>query len=192
MPLTERDRRTLKMGGIVLGVLLVGFFLFNLLAGGGDELPPIEPIPTDVAVPTDSPSITPTVTPPPIAVFTGRDPFSVPPVLASTSGGSSPTSPTSPTSPGTSPPVSPPVSQPPTQPGDGSGTNQGGDSIVLIDTFTLNGVGRAQVDVNGQVYDVAVGEAFANGRYRLRSVSANCATFVRGDEAFTLCVDENK
>ena len=36
MPLTDRDKRTLRIGGIVVGVLLVGFLLFNVLGGGGD------------------------------------------------------------------------------------------------------------------------------------------------------------
>ena len=196
MPLTERDKRTLRIGGIVVGVLLVGFLLFNVLGGGGDEpLPSVSAAPTDVLPPDDEPSLTPTIAPTQVAIFTGRDPFSVPPVLAPA------TSAAGTTSPGTSPPASsppassPPASSPPASnpPPGGSGTNQGGDTVVLLDVFTLNGVQRAQVDVNGTVYDVAIGETFGpNGRYRLRSTSGNCATFVRGDEAFTLCVSPNK
>ncbi|HSL10163.1 MAG TPA: hypothetical protein VLA82_02465, partial [Actinomycetota bacterium] len=88
--------------------------------------------------------------------------------------------------------TSPGTTSPP-PPDDGSGTNQGGDTIVLLDVFTVNGVQRAQVEVNGQVYDVAVGDTFGpNGRYRLRSIVGNCATFVRGDQAFTLCTSDNK
>jgi hypothetical protein len=201
MPLTERDQRTLKIGGIVLGVLLVGFLLFNVVLGGEDELLPIPdtPPPTDVAEPDDG--VVPTLAPSPVAVFTGRDPFSVPPVLSTTSPTSpgapvsptSPGAPVSPTSPG-APPTSPgaPPTAPPTQPGNGSGTNMGGDSIVLLDVFTINGVDTVQVEVNGQVFNVSEGETFANGRYRLRSASGNCATFVRGDEAFTLCVRPGK
>jgi hypothetical protein len=211
MPLTERDQRTLKIGGIVLGVLLVGFILFNVLLGGEDELPPIPdtPSPTDVAEPDDG--AVPTLAPSPVAVFTGRDPFSVPPVLSTTSPTSpgapvsptspgapvsptspgAPVSPVSPTSPGV-PPTGPGPTAPPTQPGNGAGTNIGGDSIVLLDVFTINGVDTVQVEVNGQVYNVSEGETFANGRYRLRSASGNCATFVRGDEAFTLCVRTGK
>ena len=37
MPLTPRDRRTLMIGGGILGFLLVAFFLFNNLSGGGDD-----------------------------------------------------------------------------------------------------------------------------------------------------------
>jgi hypothetical protein len=200
MPLTERDKRTLKIGGIVVGVLLLGFLIFNVLAGGGDEdaLPDVGTAPTDVVPPPDgSPSSTPSIAPTQVAVFTGRDPFSVPPILSPAVTGGTTTSPgtTSPgTSPGTTSPgtTSPGTTSPP-PPGDGSGTNQGGDTIVLLDVFTVNGEQRAQVEVNGQVYDVAVGDTFGPGnRYRLRSVAGNCATFVRGDEAFTLCTSDNK
>ncbi len=33
MPLSDRDRRTLRIGGIVAGVLVVGLVLFNVLGG---------------------------------------------------------------------------------------------------------------------------------------------------------------
>ena len=35
MALTDRDKRTLRTGGIIVGVLLVGFLLSKLLGGGG-------------------------------------------------------------------------------------------------------------------------------------------------------------
>jgi hypothetical protein len=202
MPMTERDKRTLKIGGIVLGVLLVGFLLFNLVLGGEDELPPIPdiPPPTDVAEPDDG--VVPTLAPSPVAVFTGRDPFSVPPVLTTVTP-SPPNGETPPPPPpnGETPPPPPPNGETPpppppnggpVQPGNGAGTTIGGDSIVLLDVFTINGVDTVQVEVNGQVFNVSEGETFANGRYRLRSASGNCATFVRGDEAFTLCVRTGK
>ena len=64
---------------------------------------------------------------------------------------------------------------------------------TLIDTFTTNGVETAQVDVDGTVYAPAVGDTFGpNKQYRLQSVSGNCATFLYGDESFTLCVAQNK
>ena len=62
MPLTDRDKRTLRIGGIVVGVLLVGFLLFNVLGGGGEEpLPSVSAVPTDVLPPDDEPSLTPTI-----------------------------------------------------------------------------------------------------------------------------------
>jgi hypothetical protein len=192
MPLTERDQRTLKIGGIVVGVLLVGFLLFNVLGGGGDEpFPPIEPVPTGALPPDEDPSLTPTIAPTQVAIFTGRDPFSVPPILSPATSAATSTSPGSP--PASSPPASsPPASSPPASNPPG-GTNQGGDTIVLIDVFMVNGVQHARVELNGSVVDVTVGESFGpNNRYSLRSVTGNCATFVRGDEAFTLCVSPNK
>ena len=65
--------------------------------------------------------------------------------------------------------------------------------MVLLDTFTANGVEQAQVEVDGTVYNPSVGEAFGpNHQYRLQSVSGNCATFLYGDEPFTLCVTPHK
>jgi hypothetical protein len=64
--------------------------------------------------------------------------------------------------------------------------------IVLLDVFPLNGVDHAQVEVDGQAYNVAEGETFAGGVFELRSASGNCATFVFGDEPFQLCITPNK
>ena len=60
--------------------------------------------------------------------------------------------------------------------------------MVLLDTFRANGQTRAQVEIDGTVYNVAMGESFGpGGRYELRSVSGDCATILFGDESFTLC-----
>ena len=197
MPLTPRDRRTLMIGGGVLGVLLVGFLFMNVLSGGGDEaipsLPPITVGPDDGGGggPTE-PSPTGGVSP--IPVFTGRDPFSVPPALSPTT--SSATIP--PPSDGTSPPpsdgTSPPPSSPaPTAPGGGSSQEVGGKTVVLLSVFSSGGQPMVQVEVDGQVYNnVGIGDTFDNGRYELRSVSGDCATFLYGDESFTLCANSTK
>src|SRR5512144_638816 len=87
MPLTERDRRTLTVGGIIAGVLLIGFLLVNILSGGGETPPASQPRPTSTGSPSTAPTPSPTKTPEP--VFQGRDPFSVPGVLAPSSGSSS-------------------------------------------------------------------------------------------------------
>ncbi|MEZ0236374.1 MAG: hypothetical protein ACAH81_15710 [Actinomycetota bacterium] len=197
MPLTPRDRRTLMIGGGVLGVLLVGFLFMNVLSGGGDEaipsLPPITVGPDDGGGggPTE-PSPTGGVSP--IPVFTGRDPFSVPPALSPTT--SSATIP--PPSDGTSPPpsdgTSPPPSSPaPTAPGGGSSQEVGGKTVVLLSVFSSGGEPMVQVEVDGQVFNnVGIGDTFDNGRYELRSVSGDCATFLYGDESFTLCANSTK
>jgi len=195
MPLSDRDRRTLRIGGIVAGVLVVGLVLFNVLSGGGGTAAPPRRT-TGSATPTLAPTVTPTATPTPVARFTGRDPFSTPPqflVATSTSGTGSSSSSSSSGSSGSSSSTSTPTSPTPTQPGGGSSANLGGHSVVLLDTFRVSGTDRAQVDIDGVVYNVAVGEHFGPGnRFELRSVSGNCGTFVFGDESFTLCITPQK
>jgi hypothetical protein len=204
MPLTDRDRRTLMIGGAVLGVLLVGFLLMNVLSGGGEEeaipsLPPITVAPGGGGGATVSPSPSGGVSP--IPVFTGRDPFSIPPALASlTTTSPVPTSPgatspgatsPAPTSPGATSPA--PTSPAPTDPGGGSSEVVGGKTVVLLSVFSSGGQSMVQVEVDGQVFNnIAIGETFDNGRYELRSVSGDCATFLYGDESFTLCANSTK
>jgi len=192
MPISDRDKRTLRIGGIIAGVAVVGLILFNVLSGGGGEqaqTPRRSASPTPTVAPT--PGGTPNV--PPVAQFGGRDPFSTPPEFLvappPSSGGSSSTS--SPTGSSSSPGGG--GSPPPTQPGGGSSANLGGHSVVLLDVFTRNGAGHAQVEIDGVVYTVTVGESFGPGnRFALRSVSGNCGTFVFGDESFTLCITPSK
>lgn len=212
MPLSERDQRTLKIGGAIIGVLLVAFLLLNVL-GGGDDAPPGEETarPSETAEPGDggeeptpSASLTPTGTLSPVAVFSGRDPFSVPPGFstAPTDGGTTGTGgttttppPTSPTGTGTDggPDGTFTSSPPPTQPGNGSSSNTGGHEVVLLNVFSVDGVPTVQVEVDGTIHDVQTGDEFGpNDRFEVRSISGNCATFVYGDEAFTLCVEPQK
>src|SRR5262249_54441674 len=174
MPISDRDKRTLTIGGIVAGVLVVGLLVFNILSGGGGgpesaNTPRVTRTPTPTATPTPRP------TPTPVAQFGGRDPFSTPPeflVGSSTSGGGSSSSASSPGSSTSSPGGSTSSGPPPSQPGGGSSANVGGHSVVVLDVFTRNGVGHAQVEIDGVVYTVAVGEDFGPGhRFALRSVS---------------------
>jgi hypothetical protein len=196
MPLSDRDRRTLRIGGIVAGVLVVGLVLFNVLGGGGETAAPPRRT-TGSATPTLAPTVTPTTTPTPVARFTGRDPFSTPPqflVATGTSGtGSSSSGGSSSSSSSSGSGSSSSTSPPPTQPGGGSSENLGGHTVVLLDTFRVSGTDRAQVEIDGVVYNVAVGEQFGPGnRFELRSVSGNCGTFVFGDQSFTLCITPSK
>jgi hypothetical protein len=50
----------------------------------------------------------------------------------------------------------------------------------------------AQVEVDGTVYNVAEGDSFAGGTFTLRDVAGNCATFLYGDQSFTLCIVPQK
>jgi hypothetical protein len=188
MALSDRDRRTVTVGGIAVGVLLAGFVLFSFLGGGEEPFPP--PIPPTTPG-TGSPSPSPGGGGPPIQSFTGRDPFSVPPAL---------TPPPPPPPPGGGGSQSPSPSgggggsqtPSPTAPGNGSSQNVGGSTVVLLDIFQRDGATHAQVEVDGTVYDVVVGEQCAGGRFELRSVGGNCATFLFGDESFTLCITAQK
>jgi hypothetical protein len=190
MALSERDRRTVTIGGIVIGVLLAGFVLFTLLGGGEEGFPPLPPTTPGA----ESPSPTAGPGGPPIQSFTGRDPFDVPPALSPspspTTGGPAPTGTPSPTDgDGGGGPTGSPS---PTAPGGGSSQNVGGSTVVLLDIFQRDGATRVQVEVDGVVYDVGIGGQFAGGRFELRSVAGDCATFVFGDEQFTLCIDAQK
>ncbi len=187
MALSERDLRTVKIGGAVLGVILVGYLLFTFLSGG-DEValppsgPPSGPLPSESLTP--SPSIRPT------AIFAGRDPFSPPAALASSSASLSPSVSGSVT---VSVTVSTTGSPSPTQPGGGSSMVVGGRTIVILDIFMQGGERMVQVAVNGNVHNVGVGDAFGPGNdYMLQSISGSCATFLYGDEPFTLCVSVQK
>jgi len=194
MPLSDRDRRTLRIGGIVAGVLVVGLVLFNVLSGGGGTETALPPTAPRSATPTSTPTVAPTATPTPVAVFTGRDPFSTPPqfLVATATSGTGSSSGSSSVS-GSSSSTSTPTSATPTQPGGGSSANLGGHSVVLLDTFRVSGTDRAQVEIDGVVYNVSVGERFGPGnRFELRSVSGNCGTFVFGDQSFTLCITPRK
>jgi hypothetical protein len=192
MALSDRDRRTVTIGGAALGVLLLGFLLFSFLGGGEEPFPPIPP-----TVPGGSPTPSPGGGTPPIQNFTGRDPFSVPPALvppSSPSGGGPSGSPSGGPSgsPSGSPSGGPSGSPSPTAPGGGSSQNVGGSTVVLLDIFRVDGATRVQVEVDGTVFNVGIGERFAGGRFELRSVGDNCATFLFGDEQFTLCLTPRK
>jgi hypothetical protein len=184
MALSERDRRTVTIGGSVVGVLLAGFVLFSVLGGGEEPFPPIP----DTPLPPSSPSPPPDEGPP-IQSFTGRDPFSVPPALSPSP---SPTAPVPSGSPSGSPSVGPSGTPSPTAPGNDSSQTVGGSTVVLLDIFERDGATRAQVEVDGTVFDVGIGDQFAGGRFELRSVAGNCATFLFGDESFTLCISPQK
>ena len=186
----------LRIGGIVIGVLLVGFLLLKLLGGGGEEEAFPSSSPLKPASSSTQPTGTPSLAPSPVLVLPVRDPFSIPPgfsTTTSTTGGTTTTSTGGTTTTSTGGTTTTSTATPPTQPSNGASKTVGGHTVVLLDTFTANGVEQAQVEVDGTVYDPSVGQTFGpNKQYRLQSVSGNCATFLYGDESFTLCVSPNK
>ena len=198
MPLTPRDRRTLMIGGGILGFLLVAFFLFNNLSGGGDD-GAIPEFPT-VSAPGggggggETPTVSPSNGISPQPVFTGRDPFSIPPGLSPSavppsSGSTVPPSGSVTTSPSQSG-SSTPTTTPPSTPGGNSSLVLGGKTVVLLDTF--KGGTRAQFEVDGTVFNVGIGDTFGGGSFELQSINGDCATFLYGDEPFTLCANSTK
>jgi hypothetical protein len=200
MALSPRDRRALMLLGAAAGVALLAFVFLNVLPGGGGEEAAPPPPPISTGGPTPTPTVSPTPTPretlPPVVLAGSRDPFSIPPSLQT---GSPPpsgsVSPPPPGGTGTVPPPPPPGGTgtspppPPTTPGGGQSTTIGGHTVVLIDIF--QGGTKVQVEVDGTVFTVSVGETF-DGNFRLVSISGSCARFVFGDEGFTLCTSPRK
>jgi hypothetical protein len=196
MPLNDRDRRALKVGGIVAAVLVLALLGLTQLGGGEDALPPLSVGPS-VPGGVTGPSVSPSPSeggPAPSPIFSGRDPFSLPPQFVAATGPTGSTGspgPTGPTGTGSPAPTGPTgTSSPP--PSNGSSTVIGGHSVVLIDTYTANGVQHASVSVDGTVYHPAEGDTFAGGNFELRDVAGDCATFLFGDESFTLCFVPSK
>lgn len=82
--------------------------------------------------------------------------------------------------------------------GNGNGTADGrcstrdgqvvceGRVVTLIDVFTSDGEAVAVVQVDSTLYEVRQGDDFA-GNFRVISIDPPCATFLFGDDAFTLC-----
>ena len=212
MPLNERDRRALKIGGIVAAVLVLALLVLGQLGKGTTALPPLSvgpPVsggPTGVTGvpstgPTGSASPSQSGGPAPSPSFSGRDPFSLPPQFqvtpSGTSGGTGPaptgtTGTTGPGPTGTTGTTGPGPTGPTLPPTNGSSTTIGGHEVVLIDTYTANGVQHASVSVDGTVYHPAEGDTFAGGNFELRDVAGDCATFLYGDQSFTLCFVSSK
>jgi hypothetical protein len=180
--LSSRDRRAVM---IMLPVLVIAVVAFIFLSGGKKNSPTSALPPGPVTVPgaVSSPLAQPSPSPSAkeLLVFSGRDPFQNPfPNASPVSSSLSTSSPT--------PSVSPAGSPPPTPTG-GSSTTSGGHTVVLVDIFS-NGT-QAQVEVDGTVYTVDEGETFAS-TFELVSISGSCASFLNGDESFSLCETANK
>jgi hypothetical protein len=217
MQITPRDKKILQVTGIALPLLLLVYF-FVLRPDGGEDVALLSG-PTGITgstgVPTESPSVTPSPTPretlPPVSLAGSRDPFSIPPGLELSTGGSvSPTTtgagtttiPATTTSPpgtttSTLPPPPPPPPPPPTTTitpppgGGGGGGEHPGNKILIGDhDVKLIGVGgrgeTLDVQVDGKVYTVQPGATF-DDNFMLVKIDGKCATFLFGDQSFELC-----
>lgn len=158
---------------IVLGVIALGAVAFLLLSGGGDSTQPTAQ-PTGRIIVPRRPTVRPSASPlpnltPPDTFDSAdaRDPFRSP--LGSGAPGPAP-------DPGATGSPTPRPSE----------DFQGGTRVSLLDVFTRDGVRFASVEVGGEQHNVKEGDTFA-GNYRVVSITESCATFVMGDERFTLC-----
>lgn len=73
--------------------------------------------------------------------------------------------------------------------GTDAGASVGGHRVRVVDVYQADGREVAQVDVDGTVYKVDVGETFADN-FELVSASGSCASMLFGDDQFTLCEGE--
>ena len=216
MQISPRDKRILQVTGIALPLLLLVYF-FVLRPNGGEDVALLSG-PTGITgstgVPAESPSVSPSPTPretlPPVSLAGSRDPFSIPPGLELSTGGSvSPTTtgagtttiPATTTSPpgtttSTLPPPPPPpptttTTPPPGGGGGGGGGENPGNKILIGDhDVKLIGVGgrgdKLDVQVDGKVYTVQPGATF-DDNFMLVKIDGKCATFLFGDQSFELC-----
>jgi hypothetical protein len=215
MQITPRDKKILQVTGIALPLLLLVYF-FVLRPNGGEDVALLSG-PTGITgstgVPAESPSVTPSPTPretlPPVSLAGSRDPFSIPPglelstggsVSPTTTGGGTTTIPATTTSPpgtttSTLPPPPPPpptttTTPPPGGGGGGGGENPGNKILIGDHDVKLIGVGgrgeKLDVQVDGKVYTVQPGATF-DDNFMLVKIDGRCATFLFGDQSFELC-----
>jgi hypothetical protein len=205
MTLTPRDKRMLQILAVVAGLALVYFLFTTVLAGDGDDVAaPTGPTGGQVeppATPTETPSPTPRETLPPVDLAGARDPFSIPPGLATETpgGGVSPTETPPPGTTTTPPPTGTTTTPPPTgtttppptgttsppPPPPTDSTTIGGHQVSL--ESINNERGRLRVRVDGRLWTVEEGAIFEE-TFRLVSIDGPCARFLFGDESFTLCL----
>jgi hypothetical protein len=214
MQITPRDKKILQIVGVALPLLLL-VYLFVLKPDGGEDLASPSGstgITGSTGVPTESPSVTPSPTPretlPPVSLAGSRDPFSIPPGLELTTGGS--VSPTTATVPGTTatiptttfspPPTTSTFTTPPTTTtqtttpppgGGGDGGDHPGNKVLIgghdVKLDSIAGIGKKlDVSVDGKVYTVEPGATF-DDNFKLVRIDGKCAKFLFGDQSFELC-----
>ncbi|MGH2723143.1 MAG: hypothetical protein ACRDI0_02570 [Actinomycetota bacterium] len=179
--MSRRERNLL----IVLGAVAVAAAAFFLLTRGGGAPEQAAPTPTTSPPPTVT---TPPPGPPPdekvppraFGFFGGRDPF-VPLVVAEAGAGGAVTTPAE---------VEPeePVQVPPTgaEEEEAESVVKGGERVQVVDVFVRKGREVVQVSVGGTLYVVGEGDTFARN-FKVVAIDDPCATFLFGDEQFTLC-----
>jgi hypothetical protein len=178
------ERRVSPILIVLLVVLALGALFFLVirplfLAQDEPQAPP-EGLPSPAATePEPEPSPSPTAPPEEtFEVFESKDPFR-PLVVAAANGAATDGAATDGTTNGTQDGA--------TDGAAGAPAPTGGNRVTLLDVLTDRQ--QAQVRVGSTVYTVAEGEVFADN-FKLVTISGECATFLHGDDRFTLCEGE--
>lgn len=165
---------------VVLALAALFFLVIRPLFLTADEPQAPEGLPSPT-VTEPEPEPTPSPTAPPeetFEVFESKDPFR-PLVVAAADGGATNGGATGGTTNGTQ--------EGATDGAAGAPAPTGGNRVTLLDVFPQRR--EAQVRVGSTVYTVAEGEVFADN-FKLVRISGECATFLHGDDRFTLCEGE--
>src|SRR5664280_1095077 len=176
-PAADRRRLALIVAAAGALALLLALGAKMFLFSGGDT-PKVAAAP----VPKPKPAASAPVVPKPAVVIpapetvpstfsdvVGRDPFTalyVAPAAASGTSTGTPATGTSPTGP--------------------AATTSAGKRVSLVHAFTKDGVQYAQTKVDATVFTPAVDDTFAT-TFKLVSVKSTCASYLNGDESFSLC-----
>jgi len=170
----ERNRRMLFLVGGAAGLLVLvaaAYFLFLKGGSADDDAAPFVPRRTTTATQAKAPAAKPAL-PKTFNDVVGRDPFV--PLLREKAPPAEPTADTADSGDGTTP-VSTPV--------------EGSNEVVLLSVHKENGKLHAKTRVGDKVYDPVVGGSFGT-TFKLMSVDGKSATFVQGDEQFSLSVGQ--
>ena len=187
-----RTRRRINpvflVGGGVLVLALLVFFVIMPLFSGGDEGNPEVPAAVAPAASAPSPAPAPAEQPPAetFEVFESKDPFRPLVTEQATEGAAAPGS--TPGSNGTAGGAGGTGTTNGTGAG-GAPAPSGGQRVSLLDVLDESGTAKAQVKVGSTVYKVASDEVFADN-FKVVSISGSCVTLLHGDDKFTLCEGE--
>lgn len=179
----DRRKMALVAGAGALAVAVLGYFVVVPMLSGDDSSA------TEARVVRKKAP----VTAPKVAKPAAKKPVAQPATYADTSARQDPFKPLV-VEPVAAPPVVVDPAAPPvtggttTTPGGttgGSSTNVGGQRVALVTVYAKDGKNYAQTKVGDTVYSPVVGEIFG-GSYKLLAVSGKTATYLFGDEQFTL------
>jgi hypothetical protein len=194
-PAADRRRLALIVAAAGALALLLALGAKMFLFSGGDT-PKVAAAP----VPKPKPAASAPVVPKPAVVIpapetvpstfsdvVGRDPFTALYVAPAAASGTSTGTPATGTTaaPGTADPTTT-ASSTGTSPTGPAATTSAGKRVSLVHAFTKDGKQYAQTKVDATVFTPAVDDTFAT-TFKLVSVKSTCASYLNGDESFSLC-----